>query len=117
MLIGMFVVYGVLYFGRKNISGVLPLLGKDLGYSNLQLGILGSMLYISYGVGKFINGILADQANIRRFMATSLILSGLMNLVFGSVYSLWALALAWGVERLGSIDGLSSDRTRTHHLV
>lgn len=98
MLASMFLAYGLLYFGRKNISGALPVLGRELGYSNLELGLLGSTLYVTYGIGKFANGVLADRSNIRTFMATSLVLSGLANLWFGSLASLWALAFAWGVN-------------------
>lgn len=98
MLAAMFFGYGLLYFGRKNISAVLPILGSDLGYSNMQLGILGSTLYVTYGLGKFLNGILADRSNIRTFMATGLILSGVINIWFGSLASLWGLALAWGMN-------------------
>lgn len=98
MLVAMFFGYGILYFARKNISGSLTVMGQDLGYSNVQLGILGSTLYVTYGIGKFLNGILADRANIRTFMAAALILSGLANLWFGSVSSLWALALVWGLN-------------------
>ena len=98
MLASMFVGYGILYFGRKNISAALPILGTDLGYTNLQLGILGSTLYVTYGIGKFLNGILADRSNIRTFMATGLILSGFCNLWFGSLTSIWALAFAWGMN-------------------
>jgi OPA family sugar phosphate sensor protein UhpC-like MFS transporter len=94
----MFVAYGVLYFCRKNISAALPVMSKDLGYSNLELGILGSTLYITYGIGKFMNGIVADRANVRTFMASGLILSGLANLWFGSLTSLWGLAFAWGLN-------------------
>jgi OPA family sugar phosphate sensor protein UhpC-like MFS transporter len=98
MLASMFFGYGILYFCRKNISGTIPIIGKELGYTNFQLGILGSTLYITYGLGKFLNGVMADRSNVRTFMASGLILSGLANLWFGSLYSLWALALAWGVN-------------------
>jgi OPA family sugar phosphate sensor protein UhpC-like MFS transporter len=98
MLVLMFLAYFFLYFCRKNISATLPLIGKDLGYTNTQLGILGSTLYITYGIGKATNGILADRANIRRFIATSLIISGVLSAYFGSLASLWALALVWGLN-------------------
>lgn len=98
IFLSLFMGYGILYFCRKNISAVLPILGSQLKYSNTQLGILGSTLYLTYGFGKFCNGVLADQANIRTFMATSLLLSGVLNLWFGSLDALWAMALIWGLN-------------------
>ena len=84
------------------------------GYSNTQLGLLGSTLYFTYAIGKFVNGILADRANVRTFLPTALILSALSNICFAlsSVFItpgkftffglpcasvlLWVLAFFWG---------------------
>ena len=40
-----------------------------------QLGVIGSALLFAYAVGKFVNGFIADYCNIKRFMATGLIVS------------------------------------------
>jgi sugar phosphate permease len=98
MFFGFFVGYAVLYFCRKNISAALPVMAGDLGYSNTVLGIIGSTLYVTYGLGKFVNGVLADRANVRAFLATALVVSGVCNLVFGSLTALWALSFAWGAN-------------------
>ena len=90
--------YFVLYFARKNISASLPIIANDLGYLNVEVGFIGTMLYVTYGAGKLLNGILADRANIRVFMATGLIASGVVNLAFGSVSSLWLMAFFWGLN-------------------
>ena len=58
-----FIAYVVFHICRKNIAVALPSMGEALHLSNTQLGLLGSSLYITYGVGKFINGILADKSN------------------------------------------------------
>lgn len=48
-----------------------------------QLGYVGSALLIAYAVGKFVNGFIADYCNIKKFMATGLIISTLANLIMG----------------------------------
>jgi MFS transporter, OPA family, sugar phosphate sensor protein UhpC len=96
MFAGFFLGYAVLYFCRKNMSVALPAMAHDLHYSNVQLGLIGTTLYVTYGIGKLLNGLLADRANIRRFMATSLLVSGALNLWFGTASSLWVLAFCWG---------------------
>ncbi len=77
-----FVGYTIFYLTRKNISVALPVLSSDLGFSNIELGILGSALYFSYAIGKFVNGVLADKADANRFMVLSLVISALSNILF-----------------------------------
>ncbi|MFH0799419.1 MAG: MFS transporter [Pseudomonadota bacterium] len=93
-----FVGYAVFYLMRKNISTVLPAMSRDLGYSNTQLGILGAALYISYGVGKFVNGVLADRANIRYFSVIGMFGSVVCSVLFGYATSLFMLAFIWGLN-------------------
>lgn len=93
-----FVGYAVFYFMRKNISTTLPAIGRDLNYSNTELGILGATLYVTYGVGKFVNGILADRANIRYFSVIGMAGSVVCTFLFGLSSSLYALAFFWGLN-------------------
>lgn len=44
-------------------------------------------MLVTYAVGKFMNGILADHSNIRSFMSAGLLASGLVNLDMGSTSS------------------------------
>jgi OPA family sugar phosphate sensor protein UhpC-like MFS transporter len=111
-----FIAYVVYHLCRKNLAVALPEMGKDLSLSNTELGLLGASLYLFYGIGKFINGILADRSNVRTFLPTALILSALCNLFFvistlfitpghvtflglpsGTVL-LWILAFFWGAN-------------------
>ncbi len=48
-----------------------------------QLGAIGSALLFAYAIGKFINGFIADYCNIKRFMATGLIVSAAANCLMG----------------------------------
>ena len=48
-----------------------------------QLGTIGAVTLAAYAIGKFVNGFLADHSNIKRFMATGLIISALACLLMG----------------------------------
>lgn len=48
-----------------------------------QLGTIGAVTLATYAIGKFVNGFLADYSNIKRFMATGLIVSALACLLMG----------------------------------
>lgn len=78
-----FIGYTVFHLTKKNIGPALPAIQNDLGYSNLQLGLLGSSLYFTYAFGKFLNGIIADKADAKKFMTFALLMSALSNILFG----------------------------------
>ena len=73
-----------LYYVCRLSMGVMkqPLIDAGL-LSATQLGIIGACLYWSYAVGKLINGFLCDSSNIKRFMATGLVVSVAMNFTMG----------------------------------
>lgn len=107
-----FIGYTVFHLTRKNIATALPALHSDLGYSNVQLGLLGSALYFAYAFGKFINGVIADKADAKKFMTTALFISSLANIAFslsacfispdkmllGQPLLLTVMAFFWGVN-------------------
>jgi OPA family sugar phosphate sensor protein UhpC-like MFS transporter len=41
------------------------------------------VLLFAYAIGKFVNGFLADHCNIKRFMATGLLVSAVANFCLG----------------------------------
>ena len=93
MLYGSLIGYGLFYFTRKNISVALPLLSEELGYTNAELGVLGSLLYVSYAISKGCFGFVGDRVDPRRFMAVGLALSAVMNICFSFSTSLVAFGI------------------------
>ncbi|MBT6715965.1 MAG: MFS transporter [Elusimicrobiaceae bacterium] len=98
MFIGMYLGYMVFYFTRKNIAPALPLFGEKLALDIVQLGILSTVFYIVYGIGKFVSGLLADRSNIRTFMAFGLLCASIIHLFYGYLTSLYALVFFWGLN-------------------
>ncbi len=76
----------------------MPALQLELGLSKFELGLLGSILSLSYGASKFLSGILGDKSNPRYFMSIGLILTGIFNLFFGMSSTLWFFAIFWGLN-------------------
>ena len=71
-----------LYYVCRLSMGVMKQPLIDAGLLNAtQLGIIGACLYWAYAIGKLVNGFLADSSNIKRFMATGLVVSVLMNFI------------------------------------
>ena len=87
--------YGVFYIGRLTISvAKKPMMDAGI-LTPVELGIIGSLLFYSYAVGKLTNGFLADRANIRRFISTGLGVSAIMNLAFGMTTNFVVMAILW----------------------
>ena len=73
-----------LYYVCRLSMGVMKQPLIDAGLLNAtQLGIIGACLYWAYAIGKLINGFLADSCNIKKFMATGLVISTLVNFIMG----------------------------------
>src|SRR5574344_39718 len=80
---GAVVAYSLYYVCRMTLSVVKQPIIDDGLFTAGQLGIIGSSLLIVYAVGKFTNGFIADYCNVKRFMATGLLLSVAINLIMG----------------------------------
>lgn len=87
--------YAVYYFVRKNLSAVMPAMEKDLGISKSQLGGFLTAHDLLYGTSKFANGYLGDRSNARTFLAFGLLMSGLLNLLFGFSSTVLIMGLLW----------------------
>lgn len=98
ILYSMFIGYAFYYFTRKSFTFAMPGLIQDLGFDKSQLGILGSILSITYGVSKFGSGIIGDRINPRYMMAIGLMLTGVCNILFGLSSSIFFFALFWGLN-------------------
>ncbi len=121
---GAVVAYSLYYVCRLSLSIVKqPLIDGEI-FTAGQLGVIGSSLLFVYAVGKFMNGFIADYCNIRRFMATGLLVSAVANLILGllgffhgasgmsSAVFFISFAVLWGVngwvQSMGSPPGIIS---------
>ncbi len=94
----MYIGYAFYYFTRKSFTFAMPALQEELGLGKFELGLVASILSLSYGASKFLSGILGDKSNPRYFMSIGLILTGIFNILFSFSSMLWAFALLWGLN-------------------
>lgn len=91
--------YSMYYVCRTSLNVVKkPIMDADI-LDATQLGIISSALLFTYAIGKFINGFLADHSNVRRFMATGLLISTVANIVVGllGIISARGMVISQGV--------------------
>ena len=121
---GAVVAYSLYYVCRMSLSVVKQPLIDEGVLSAGQLGLIGSALLFVYAIGKFMNGFIADYCNVRRFMATGLLISAAVNLIMGllgfmqgfvgisSMFIFVAFAVLWGIngwmQSMGSPPGVIS---------
>ena len=121
---GATIAYSLYYVCRMSLSVVKqPLIDEGVLTAG-ELGLIGSALLFVYAVGKFMNGFIADYCNIRRFMATGLVVSAVINLLLGvlglfngaaalpAMVMFLSFAVLWGingwVQSMGSPPGVIS---------
>lgn len=95
---GMYIGYVFYYFTRKSLAFAMPMMIKDLGFDKSQLGLLGTVLALSYGLSKFVSGVISDKSNPRFFMAFGLIVTGILNIFFGLSSTIYLFAILWGLN-------------------
>lgn len=98
ILYSMFIGYAFYYFTRNSFTFAKTGMIHDLGFDKSQLGLLTSVLSISYSISKFASGMIADRTNPRYMMALGLILTGILNICFGLSSSLFLLTIFWGLN-------------------
>ncbi|HKY69600.1 MAG TPA: MFS transporter, partial [Gammaproteobacteria bacterium] len=94
----LFLGYTFFYFTRKNYALIMLYLSQELGFTFSELGIIGSVFYICYGISKFLSGVLCDRSNPRFFMAIGLILTGILNVLFAMSSSILTFSIVWGLN-------------------
>ncbi|SDF63084.1 MFS transporter [Sporomusa acidovorans] len=90
--------YALFYVLRLNFSVIKKPIMAD-GVLNAQdLGIMGSVFFITYGLGKFINSFLADRMNNKRFFAFGLFISSIVTVLMGFCNQFLPLVVLWGIN-------------------
>lgn len=83
-LFNIWTAYATYYFGRVNLSMVVPVLlvaYKDLSLYNV--GLVSSGFFFAYAVGQFLHGQMSEKHNPFIYIGVGLILSGIFNCLLG----------------------------------
>jgi sugar phosphate permease len=91
----LWLTYGSFYFCRNNLSVALPGIQTELGYTKSELGTVLMALKLTYGIGQFINGQLAERISPRRLLAVGMFGSAALNVLFGLETAFYFLLFVW----------------------
>lgn len=88
-LLSVFLGYLTYYIVRNNFTLSTPYLEEQLHFDTEAIGILTSLMLITYGISKGVMSNLSDKASPKRFMAVGLILCALVNVGLGFSFEYW----------------------------
>ncbi len=89
--------YAMYYVVRQGYSVVKKPLMEEGLFNALEIGAIGSVFFVTYMIGKCVNGFLADRLNIKRFMALGLLGSATILVIMGFCSSFYLFAVLWGL--------------------
>jgi len=90
--------YALFYVLRLSFSVIKkPLMAAGV-LDAQQIGVMGSVFFATYGIGKFTNSFLADRMNNKRFFAMGLFMSSIISVSMGFVNSYVPLVVLWGLN-------------------
>ncbi|MBL7715603.1 MAG: MFS transporter [Bdellovibrionales bacterium] len=95
----MLVGYIGYYLCRGNLPVAVPLLSKQFGYTNTELGIILSVSELMYAVGKFTTGPFADRIGGKKVFMIGMVGAIVFNLIFPSLSSILAFTIVWSLCR------------------
>lgn len=96
VLLAFSIFYCFEYCGRQNLSYAMPAMMEEEGWTALQLGVLSSVQFWTYGLGHLVNGRLGEVFGVNRLIMAGMILSAAMNILIGFQSSLIFITILWG---------------------
>ena len=102
VFMGIFIGYASYYLVRKNFSLIKPDLILE-GWVKADLGLIGAVLSIAYGVSKFVMGNVSDRSNSKVFLSLGLLGSSLVMFCWG--FSNWVFTSLWAMVILNFLNG------------
>lgn len=93
------IVYFASYITRINFAAIISSVIKDTGYLKSDLSIILVVLFITYGFGQIINGVLGDKVNPKKVISIGMILACVINLIFPLFSnSIPIMSILWGIN-------------------
>jgi len=89
--------YAMYYVVRQGFAVVKKPLMEAGVFDPLQIGTIGSVFFLTYMIGKCVNGFLADRLNIKRFLALGLLGSATILTCMGFCRGFYLFAVLWGL--------------------
>ena len=99
-----FIAYAAFYLVRNNFAPVSKEVGEALHYDEDMIGNILGYSSLAYGLGKFVMGYLADRSDARKYMAAGLLMTAVINFLFGASHTYHTHLFLWTLN--GFVQGM-----------
>ncbi len=99
-----FIAYATFYIVRNNFAPVSKEIGAALHYDKAMIGDILAGTAIAYGLGKFVMGYFADRSDARKYVAVGMLLTAVLNFLFGATTHYWPHLFLWTIN--GFVQGM-----------
>lgn len=79
-LIAFACLYNVVYLGRFNVNNLMEELSSVLDFMTIQREAISLSVFVSYAVGSFVNGYLADRFGAKKVILIGVVASAVLNM-------------------------------------
>lgn len=90
-----FAVYFASYCTRINYGAAITAIAADLGIAKKLAGVVSTGLFVTYGVGQFISGILGDRIPPHRLILSGLAGASVLNVAMGLSSNIYLMTALW----------------------
>lgn len=98
VVVVLWLIYASAYFGRTCYSAAIASIVSNGIYTKADIGIVGTVFFICYGVGQIVNGIVGDRVNPFKMVLCGAFLSGLCCVSIAFADSILAMSIIWGAN-------------------
>lgn len=101
--LAVFLAYASMYMIRNHFKVAQPMLKDQLGFSTTELGQIGFVFSVTYGIGKTLLGYVVDGKDSKKIISVLLMLASIsvagmgMLMVYGGQY-MGAIMVMWGLN-------------------
>ena len=96
-----FLVYFSTYLGRLNYSASLAEMLRVENMDKGAAGLIGTLFFLSYGMGQLVSGFLGDYLDGRKMIGTGLVVAAVCNLTMSRMSSPLVMSAIWCVNGFG----------------
>ncbi len=93
-------VYFVSYFSRKDFAAVMVAMLEASVLDKATAGLIGTMLFVFYGVGQLLSGYLGDRVKPKYLLMLGVFTTAVCNLLFPLAERGWLLIAIWSLNGL-----------------
>jgi OPA family glycerol-3-phosphate transporter-like MFS transporter len=91
-------VYFASYVTRLSFAAVIAEIVLREGYAKSAVAVVTTALFITYGAGQLISGVLGDRFSPKNIIFTGLAVSAVMNIAIPECMSIWDMTAVWAIN-------------------